>query len=122
MDPGEILKTEIQKALPSFGTIRKTAIYKVMGESVHNPTTGRATRKVLARHSLDVIIGSTKAIREDEIDVRETALFSSLDLPIEPNIGDFLEKDGIDFRIINFQTDPAKATWKLFIRPNKDAT
>jgi hypothetical protein len=126
-DPGQILRDQIQKNFPKFGSIRQSCIYRQMNSADYDADSGLVTPDEGGQYPLLIIFDNASAgamsnvgLAEDSSIIRDVkvAIFPALDLPIEPQIGDIIiREDSSQWAVIGVIPDPAGAHWELVVRP-----
>lgn len=127
-DPGELIKQQVQKHFPKFGSLRKDCTYQHLGNQDYIPGNVPADN-IIAEYPLKIIVypvtgsllSAVSVMVDDQADILKTraAVFPALDLPIAP-----VEKDTILFpgeggrwEIIGLSPDPAPGSYEIVIKP-----
>jgi len=105
----------------------KAITYRQRGEETYNPTTQKVTPGTDVDHSLNALIYTFSFTRTSASDkqsddvipiaIDRKCLFASLDLPVDPKVGDYLIIDGATWRVIGLNKDPGILHRNLHIRP-----
>lgn len=127
-DYGELIRKEVQKNFPLFGTIRTAMVYNQFSNPDYDPNTGSVTNNPGLTFNLSGVLGkvsssgSSFAVRRADDVVNpftdKSYLIPALDLPILPDLNDELvDVYGVVWDIRGYSADPARATYKFWLRP-----
>lgn len=127
-DPGLIAQRQVQANWPKFGSIRKSCTYKSRPNSTYNPADQTAVESPSTDYPIFVIFDNfsftskmAPQMEDDEEGGTYTdkkALFPFLDLPVVPQMGDFIVNNvtGETWRVMAKNEDPVPALYELHVR------
>lgn len=127
----QYIREQIQSGMNKFGTIRRDCTYNQMGVQTYDPDTGIADEPVLYSQDLKVVFSQFMFSGErsanqynneaDFISIDRYLIISNLDLLVVPSVQDVIIDDqGVSWRIMGVQGDPADAHWSLHGRPTNE--
>lgn len=116
------LRSTIDKAVgtafKAAGDIPKTLTYHSITIGAYNPATG-TTSTTTATHSVQYIRQDYSAIEIDGEVVKpydKRVILRQSTLPVTPKLTDTVVIDAVTWNVVNFEQDPAGATWVLQLR------
>lgn len=127
-DPGQILRQEIQKNFPQFGSIRTLVTYQAEQpeDQPYDADTGVVgpDPDPPASFTVHMIFSAITAAQaaakpDDPVQAKDQkALVPALDMKVVPLIDDhIITPDGVLWVVKSVRYDPAAATYTMWIRP-----
>lgn len=116
------LRTTIDKAVgtafKAAGDIPIAVTYNSITIGAYNPATG-TTSTTTASHPVEAIRDDYKAYEIDGEAIKpfdKRILIRQSKLPVTPKLTDTVVIDAVTWNVVNFEQDPAGATWILQLR------